>query len=315
MDEPTIDHFEGITRNRSLFERLDADVTVPLERCRPFAGPLLMRGPVRDTSVFKYVIDNRGIWEPHLTRWVAELLSEGGDFVDAGANLGYFSIIGGALLAGRGNVISFEPLPPHFDYCVQNIALNRLSNVKMLPLGLWDKATSFEMTYHGDEPDHLGGARLLNPLNQSPSSASTAKVSCVAFDDLLDAREIVLTNWRLMKMDIEGAEPFALDGMSRALGRFRPVMTLELNTYTLKFFGLDESDVWDRLVDLDYRVMAMLNDGQHEAFSKLTAPLPSSRLRRFESLDQLREAIQSLNEIAPPCFPIDLVAYPSEKEL
>lgn len=308
-EKATIDHFEGIRSNLLLLERLDADVTLPLEACRPYAGPLLLRGPVRDISVFRYLINNRGIWEPHVTAWLAEFLQDGGDFVDAGANLGYFSVLAGALLAQTGKVVGLEPIPSHADFCRRNVELNGLVNVEILPYALWDKAELLEMALHGDDSRHLGGAHI---VPEDGGGQPTQKVQCLAFDKLVESGEVDLPNLRLIKMDIEGTEPFALDGMTKTLETTRPVLALEMNTYCLGWFGLGPTAIWDRLRALDYRIMALPGEKQHEVLGGLKPPWPATSLREFTAADQLIEVSLVLNEMSPPCFPMDLIAIPEE---
>jgi len=50
------------------------------------------------------------------------------------------------------------------------------------------------------------------------------------------ASEKLAFEYSIIKMDIEGAEPFALEGMKASLEKFRPKIVMELNRPALAQF-------------------------------------------------------------------------------
>ena len=61
-----------------------------------------------------------------------------------------------------------------------------------------------------------------------------------------------------MKIDIEGAEYFALQGMVKTIEKFKPVILVEIQPFFLKGMGVEESDLIKLLTEqLGYEVFAL----------------------------------------------------------
>ncbi len=56
-----------------------------------------------DIHISKEIAGN-GIWEPDETRFIIDVLRRGDIFVDVGANIGYFTIIGSKMVGSEGKV-------------------------------------------------------------------------------------------------------------------------------------------------------------------------------------------------------------------
>jgi hypothetical protein len=80
-------------------------------------------------------------------------------------------------------------------------------------------------------------------------------------------------------MDIEGAEPYALQGMVETLKRFHPAILMEVNRYCLKsFFGKDAEDIWQPLTDLGYEISIIPDGKLIESIDQLKALCPLDNL-------------------------------------
>jgi FkbM family methyltransferase len=67
---------------------------------------------------------NIGMNEPHNTRILVSLIKPGDVFVDVGANVGYFSVLGAWRAYPGGQVWSFEPNPKVFPILSDNLTIN-----------------------------------------------------------------------------------------------------------------------------------------------------------------------------------------------
>ena len=134
-----------------------------------------------------------------------EALGKGGElFVDIGANVGTW-----ALRASRSfdKVIAFEPDPTANKILRINIALNRLSNIRVFRLALSDR--NGEATFRG-----------INPRN--PGAGLLYKVPTVTLDSLNVKPSLV-------KIDTEGDEGLILRGAAMALKQ-RPRLVVETHS-------------------------------------------------------------------------------------
>ena len=83
----------------------------------------------------------------------------------------------------------------------------------------------------------------------------------------------------LIKMDIEGAEPYALQGMVDTLKRCHPAIVMEVNRYCLKsFFGKDAEDIWQPLNDLGYEISIIPQCKRIKNIEQLKVLCPSDGL-------------------------------------
>ncbi len=283
-------------------ERAGADVVVPLSGLPPEAGRLRFCAPAADTGILPTLLASGGLWEPHVTDFLGALLRPGDAVIDAGANFGYVTVLAAGLVGPAGRVVAFEPNPAARLYCELNARLNALTRVEVLPLGLWHERGALRMTM----PAHLlAGARLVPPGTERGEPMSEEEVELAALDDLIAAGRLPLEGCRLVKMDIEGAEPSALDGMSAFLDRALPVILSELNPHCLEFFGRTPLDLYERLAARGYTVCVLPQQHQRADCADLPA-VPGwgeVELRRIDDPARV-PTLTAADE------PLDLVALP-----
>src|SRR5262245_60648982 len=65
-----------------------------------------------------------GLHEIKTVRLVSRLLRPGMAFVDAGAHLGFYTLLAARAVGRLGRVFAFEPVASTFDLLVRNIAVN-----------------------------------------------------------------------------------------------------------------------------------------------------------------------------------------------
>lgn len=90
-----------------------------------------------------------GEFEPHIRTLIRRYLRPGMVAVDVGANIGLHTLQMARAVGPQGRVYAVEPAPDNLKYLKRNIALNRLSQVEVLP---W--AASSE---HGIQEFYLTG--------------------------------------------------------------------------------------------------------------------------------------------------------------
>jgi FkbM family methyltransferase len=129
-------------------------------------------------------------------------------FVDVGANVGLFSIVGAALVGAGGRVIAYEPNPRLVECIRKSIQMNWFSDrVLLVPkaAGRDSRPTRFWMS---SEMAVLGSTAPGNPLQSNNDDVVELNVATESLDERLADAKFV----DLVKIDVEGGEPAVLEG-------------------------------------------------------------------------------------------------------
>lgn len=130
--------------------------------------------------------------------------------VDAGARIGTFTTKIATAVGNEGKVIAIEPEPCNFACLKKNIEANRLSNVIAIQKMLWSRTERPALYLSGNAASHSAYLdEFYGPTGESIS------VEAESLDNILS--ELGIESVNFVKMDIEGSEIEALDGMPRAL--------------------------------------------------------------------------------------------------
>jgi FkbM family methyltransferase len=140
---------------------------------------------------------------------LAKKLRFGGVFHDVGSNVGQFLIPVAKLVGEHGEVVGFEPHPANHERLLKNIALNRLTNVRVFQLALADCAGDTRM--YGTR----GTATVVARAAATHPSSRVSIVRAVCGDDLRAEERLPIPN--AVKIDVEGAEFGVLSGLRQTL--------------------------------------------------------------------------------------------------
>ena len=161
------------------------------------------------------------------------------EVLDIGANFGYISVLLSSL-ATKGQIYAFEPIP--FTYEVNRSILHsfKCRNVQLFQLGVGEKEEikTFKIpTLDFGGPD-TGLAFNGDRKFLEHQSYTFCEVKIVDLDTLLLSK---LNRLSFIKIDIEGAEYFALKGMEKILQQFHPTIMIEICPDYVKGYGIDFS--------------------------------------------------------------------------
>lgn len=134
-----------------------------------------------------------GNYNPLLQR-----IKEGDIVIDAGANIGMFSLLASRCVGKEGRVIAVEPQSENFNFLEENIRINGIKNIRTINKALYsedDRVLSFE------------GRGVSGHLSPTDTGNPVTTISLKSIVSELSGRNF----W--LKMDIEGGEEFvfALD--------------------------------------------------------------------------------------------------------
>lgn len=190
-----------------------------------------------------------GRYEPQETALVQSLLAPEMTFVDVGANWGYYTLLGAHLVGHRGRVIGMEPDPRLFPILLENIKRNGLPNVDAVQVAAATQTGTLTLSGYDASGDNYGLSRI---VSHAETNAMAFQVETRSVDELLD--ELGVGSVDLLKMDIEGAEDMALNGMTVGLvnHRYRRVL-LELHPALLAERGLTSQGILDLMISNGYK--------------------------------------------------------------
>jgi len=141
--------------------------------------------------------------------------------VDAGANIGLYSLIASKLIGLKGKVFSFEPSKETFQRLLNNIELNKFSNIIPINKGLGD--TSNEKLILRQDIGFGDAERYLFSGNEAPD-IKLENINAVNIEEeiIIDTLDNSLNKMNFnkidfLKMDTEGFEYYILKGAKQVL--------------------------------------------------------------------------------------------------
>lgn len=207
-------------------------------------------------------------YEPYLTSEIRQHLKPDIVFVDIGANIGYFTLTVAAALKGRGKVFAFEPNLDNAELLKLSVAANGFTNVKLFQHAVADKEEYFVL-----ETDGSNG--WIRPMQQEMAVGATNAtvgdgkeylngghflVKSVVLDEVLADVDHV----DIIKMDIEGAEPRALQGMQKLIQKHRPIIFTEFAPGMIDAISHTKPEVYlQSFHDLGYALFPIQPDTTH----------------------------------------------------
>jgi FkbM family methyltransferase len=206
-----------------------------------------------------YLDMTQGRWEPGVTRLVETVVQSGMTVVDGGAHIGYFSLLAARRVGPDGRVYAFEPAPENFDLLARNIALNHYRNVVPVRKAVSDHEGVEIFFLH---PDSVAHSLIAETFGRP---RATIQVETTTLDSFFAAQRWPAVH--LVKLDIEGAEPAALDGMTDLLARNRGVrLILEFIPYVLRRADRDPRALLATLRNLGFRIEMITDDQGRRLF-------------------------------------------------
>jgi FkbM family methyltransferase len=189
-----------------------------------------------------------GSFEPNEFAWLEGQVGPEMVVLDIGANEGFFTTYLARKVGDSGLVIAFEPSPREVQRLQRNIAINGLSNVRVVTSALSDHVG--RATFHVADAEHNGQNTLGTFGHAGVGEAGQFEVDLVRLDDVFP--EYQRSRLDLIKMDVEGAEWAVLKGAREIIERFRPIILLEVFDAALRGQGGSATELLTWLKDHHY---------------------------------------------------------------
>jgi len=221
-----------------------------------------------------------GTWEPHVEQAIRKAVQPGCVAIEAGANVGYHTLIMANAVGKAGAVHAFEANP----------LVMKLLRATMIVNGHCDFRGRGRVNLYGEAatakkgslilqfaPGHLGSGHLVTDMPSSDFGeeySSRHEVPAVRIDDRLKD----LARVDFIHLDIEGAEPMALTGAEKLIDRSPGVkMILEWSADMIGAMGSVEDAVsWLESRDFHFWRIDESNGGYQELSVSDMTTLPRS---------------------------------------
>lgn len=220
-----------------------------LKRLLPFRQPVLVQLPefkmyVRlDDWLIGARIFLRRRYEAYVADVMRTFFKPGQTVLDLGANLGYYTLLAAGLVGTEGKVIAFEPGEDNCRLLRASLQVNGFKNVTLYPFAVAESDATVALELEESNGRIVRGA----------SSAGGKRVRAVALDSFLHVERL-----DLVKLDVEGAEGLALQGMHGVIQEHRPAVFTELHPEALsQVSGVTAHEYLDQWRALGYGLYAI----------------------------------------------------------
>lgn len=195
-----------------------------------------------------------GTWDLIVQKCLQQLLTAGDTFLDVGANIGYFSMLASKIVGEAGTVVSFEPSARALTRLTLHACMNRCRNLLVCSHAVGEVAERAALNWAN--ATNIGGSTI--------NRGSGAHVEAIVVRRLDDVCQELSLRPRLMKMDIEGFELFALKGAIQMLQQHHPDVICELTGAFLRDHGQSSESLVRFMEELNYRafLLSLSSDGR-----------------------------------------------------
>lgn len=157
-------------------------------------------------------------YEPDLTYFLITVLKENkGSFIDVGGHIGRFTVL---MAKNNWNVLTFEPVKSNYEMILNNLRYNNcLDNANVYNCGLGESIHKQNIYYNSSE---LGESSVVLTDDKKEKS----EIEIVDFDSFIKVQNF--KEICVVKIDIEGNEENAINGMKNFINTQKPLLVLEL---------------------------------------------------------------------------------------
>lgn len=205
---------------------------------------------------FEYISEDEG-GSLHITKdekeyktWLLlkEKIKKNSTIIDAGANIGYFTILAAKNILGS-KIYSFEPVPKTREHLINNVFINKIDNqVKIEGIALTDKNGYLMITTNKGGRNHI-----------TKNNSLATKVLATRLDTYCEKNNIKKIDF--IKCDIEGAELFFLRGAEKIINTQKPKIVLEIQETWTKRFNYEAKEIFDFLKSKNYIYQIITDKG------------------------------------------------------
>ena len=174
-------------------------------------------------------------------------IKPGDSFIDVGANIGMISLLAARLVGEEGSIYAFEPNPIAFERSQAVFAQNQLQQIKLYPWGLGAQQSELTLSVI---TAHTGMGTLAQVPQKDLSLISNQyQVPVYRGDEVLPKD---LPGVTFIKIDVEGFEPYVIQGLEQTIRRHKPVVLTEVFAEYLERANSSVEELFTLMQDYGY---------------------------------------------------------------
>lgn len=203
-------------------------------------------------------------WNPEEYAAFRATTRPGDVVIDAGANVGAYTLLFAQWVGSRGRVFAFEPAPDARSWLERHLRLNRLTDrVEVIAAAIAARNGAARLGL-----DPYGGASSLFPSG----AAGGVQVRTTSIDAFCEERHI---QPNVIKIDVEGAELDALEGARQTIVAAPVHVFVEFHPAVWKTRGIGREDI-----ERELRAQGLTAEPLEPAFDVWSTEGVCARLRR-----------------------------------
>ncbi len=183
------------------------------------------------------------VYEPVETDIFKSEIKPGNTVLDIGANIGYYTLLAARLVGPQGKIYAFEPDPDNFRLLQRNVEANGYDNVILVNKALSNKNGKIRLYLN---PSNRGDHRVYD----SKDGRLSLEIEAITLDVFFKPLDKKI---HFIKMDIQGAEALALEGMKGLVRKNKEVrLVTEFSPASLKLAGSRPQDFLKNIKSLGF---------------------------------------------------------------
>jgi FkbM family methyltransferase len=182
-------------------------------------------------------------YEPEHVALIKKVVKKGDIVIDAGAHIGYYTLILAEAVGPTGKVFSFEPNPKNFEVLKKNVAVNGYKHVVLEQKAVSNKNGKVKFYFS----DINSGDGTIYATSEDRKSC---EVESVRLDDYFKNK----LKPTFFKMDIQGMEPSAFEGMQSILSNPYLKFSIEFYPAGLESAGYKPQEFLDKIMKKGFRL-------------------------------------------------------------
>ncbi|HEY6003561.1 MAG TPA: FkbM family methyltransferase [Anaeromyxobacter sp.] len=210
-------------------------------------------------------------------------LRPGDWFFDCGAHVGLYSSVASRATGGQCHVFALEPSEATARLLESNIAASGLDGARVFRSALWREPG--HVSFLDEPPQRSAYSRIT--FQEQPGSKTVPATTLDELAALSGAQEIAL-----VKLDVEGAEPEALEGARGGLARgVFSVLMIEFTEANLQRRGMSTVQLASRVEGSGYRLCELSRETLQLAPVRVDGPIWFGNLFAVRDLDSVNRRL------------------------